>query len=139
MLIFGWDFEVDAWSEGEIWSRFVLELVMWPKQVTLVSWTFGNVYHYKDKYVVDPPFLGLNTTFLHCRKRSWMSSFFFMIIKFLLNHKYKTKSILFIGNMAWNTQISSIGDSPNNVHRLWRLWLLMLYELWLNINCSTTL
>ena len=39
MLMFCWDFEVDAWSryldsEDEIWSRFVFELV-W----TLVNWT----------------------------------------------------------------------------------------------------
>ena len=27
------------YSEDEIWSRFVFELVIWPKQVTLVSWT----------------------------------------------------------------------------------------------------
>ena len=26
-------------SEVEIWSNFVFELVIWPKQVTLVSWT----------------------------------------------------------------------------------------------------
>ena len=27
------------YSEDQIWSRFVFELVIWPKQVTLVSWT----------------------------------------------------------------------------------------------------
>ena len=32
-LMFGWDFE------DEIWSRFVFELVIWPKEVTLARWT----------------------------------------------------------------------------------------------------
>ena len=32
MVMFGWDFEV-------VWSRFVFELVIWPKEVTLVRWT----------------------------------------------------------------------------------------------------
>ena len=27
------------YSEDEIWSRFLFQLVIWPKQVTLVSWT----------------------------------------------------------------------------------------------------
>ena len=37
-------------SEHKVWSRFVSEFVLWPKQVTLLSWTepsgpctFGNV------------------------------------------------------------------------------------------------
>ena len=29
MLMFGWDFEVDAWSEDEIWSRCLFEFVIW--------------------------------------------------------------------------------------------------------------
>ena len=39
--MFDWDFKLMLGqdSEDEIWTRFVLELVMWPKQVTLVSWT----------------------------------------------------------------------------------------------------
>ena len=33
------------YSKDEIWSRVVFELVIWPKQVTMVSWTepFGSV------------------------------------------------------------------------------------------------
>ena len=38
--MFGWDFQVDAWSIfRRLNLRFVFELVIWPKQVTLVSWT----------------------------------------------------------------------------------------------------
>ena len=37
MSMFSWDFEVD--SEDEIWLRSLLELVSWPKEVTLVNRT----------------------------------------------------------------------------------------------------
>ena len=46
------DFEVDAWSDhdgqdskDEIWSRFVEELVIWPKEVSLIKQnsTLGSV------------------------------------------------------------------------------------------------
>ena len=37
MLMFAWDFEVDASSR--FWSRFVFDILLWPKQVTLMCWT----------------------------------------------------------------------------------------------------
>ena len=39
MLIFGWYFEVHAWSRFWRWKLIVHEIVIWPKKVTLVGCT----------------------------------------------------------------------------------------------------